>query len=125
MKKIIFVPLVFVILLSLLCVNVFAYSDDYLYDDEYYEYVDEEEYYIDEVKEEFNVGKKLLISFVVGLVLALIITGIMRSGMKSVRFQNAARNYIKRDSMVVTKSMDIYLYSRVTKVPIPKNNNRK
>ena len=125
MKKIIFALLVFVILLSLLCVNVFAYSDDYLYDDEYYEYGEEEEYYIDEVKEEFNVGKKLLISFVVGLVLALIITGIMRSGMKSVRFQNAARNYIKQDSMVVTKSMDLYLYSRVTKVAIPKNNNRK
>ncbi|MBE6671633.1 MAG: hypothetical protein E7593_05470 [Ruminococcaceae bacterium] len=125
MKKIIFVPLVFVILLSLLCVNVFAYSDDYLYDDEYYEYGEEEEYYIDEVKEEFNVGKKLLISFIVGLVLALIITGIMRSGMKSVRFQNAARNYIKQDSMVVSKSMDLYLYSRVTKVAIPKNNNRK
>ena len=125
MKKIIFALLVFVILSSLLCVNVFAYSDDYLYDDEYYEYGEEEEYYIDEVKEEFNVGKKLLISFVVGLVLALIITGIMRSGMKSVRFQNAARNYIKQDSMVVTKSMDLYLYSRVTKVAIPKNNNRK
>ena len=124
-KIILFAVFVFVIALYL-SVNVFAYSYGYYYYDDY----DYDEYYTDyepENKETnvFDIEKTLLISIAVGVAIALIITGVMRSKMKTVRFVNTAGNYIKHGSMNITRRHDIYLYSTVTKIPKPQNNKRK
>lgn len=58
----------------------------------------------------FNFGMSLGISVVIGFVVALIATGIMRSKLKSVRSQTGAREYTVPGSMNITRSNDLFLY---------------
>ena len=62
-------------------------------------------------------------ALVIGLVLAAIIVAIMKNQLKSVRFQSAARNYLRPGSLQLTVSTDLYLYRTVSKTPKPKNNS--
>lgn len=68
-----------------------------------------------EEKAPFNWGKKILISFGIALVVALIVTGSMISSMKSVRKEAKADNYIRPGSMHVTNSREFYLYKKLEK----------
>lgn len=122
MKRITIFICVFVLLACLSTVLVSAYTDYGDYYDEYYE--DDYSYDGDEAVE-FNLSGTVMLSLGVGLVIALIITGIMRAGMKSVRAQRAASNYIRRGSMTVVRRSDVYLYSHVTKTARPQNNNKR
>ncbi|MBQ3489524.1 MAG: TPM domain-containing protein [Clostridia bacterium] len=74
-------------------------------------------------KADYNILQYLLISLAIGLVVALIVTGIMRSKLKSVRFKSGASDYVKQGSFVLTQSKDIYLYRHVTRRAKPKNEN--
>lgn len=65
----------------------------------------------------------ILISIAIGFVLALIIVGIMKSELKTVRFQAAANIYVKPGSMNITESRDMFLYHTVTRSEKPKNNS--
>lgn len=58
----------------------------------------------------FRLGRTLLISLGVGFLLALIVTGIMSSQLKSVKRQLTAKEYIKKDSMQITSAKELYLY---------------
>ena len=64
----------------------------------------------------FDAGTYLLIGLAVGLVVALIITGIWKRQLKSVRSKSAAADYVLPGSLQITGSQDLYLYSTVTKV---------
>ena len=64
----------------------------------------------------FNVGGSLLAALIVGLVVALIVTGIWCGQLKSVRFKAAAGDYVKPGSLSVRLCQDLYLYSTVSKV---------
>ena len=75
-----------------------------------------------EFKEPFHRGISIVLSLIVGLVLALIITGTMRSKLKTVRHQKTANSYVRNDSMKVTVAKDYFLYRTVTRVPKPKDN---
>jgi len=61
----------------------------------------------------FDYTTNLLISLGVGIVAALIVTGVMKGQLKSVEKQFAAAEYTKKDSMQVTASTDLFLYSVV------------
>ncbi len=61
-------------------------------------------------------------SAVIGMIIAFIAVLIMKSQLKTVRFQPAANSYLKNGSMNVTQRRDIFLYSTVTRTPKPKNN---
>jgi len=61
----------------------------------------------------------ILIALGIGIVIAFIVVLIMKSQLKSVHFQAAANNYIKENSLNVTLSRDIFLYSTVTRVAKP------
>ena len=74
----------------------------------------------DELK--FPLGTNLLISIVVGLIVAFVVTSAMKAKLKSVQFQNNARDYIREGSFNLEHSRDLYLYSTVTRVARPKNN---
>lgn len=74
-------------------------------------------------KEPFPLVRNILIALGVGLVIALIVTGIMRGKMKSVRFQPAASSYVKQNSMNVTESRDMFLYRHIDRREKPKDNN--
>ena len=71
----------------------------------------------------FLSGKRLIISLVIGVVFALIITGIMKSKLKSVRFQPAASSYVRKDSLNITISRDIFLYSKLDRRAKPKSSS--
>ncbi|NLE25381.1 MAG: TPM domain-containing protein [Clostridiaceae bacterium] len=67
--------------------------------------------------------KRLLVSFGIGAVISFIITGIMKGQLKTVRFQPAATSYVKNDSLNITISRDLFLYRKVDRRAIPKNNS--
>jgi len=58
----------------------------------------------------FQWKRNLLISLVIGFVVALVATGIMRAQLKSVRMQTNATQYTKQGSMRITTSNDLFLY---------------
>lgn len=63
------------------------------------------------------------ISLAVGLVSAVIVTGVMKSQLKSVKSSRNAGNYVKEGSLEITEHSDLYLYSHISRVPIPKNTH--
>lgn len=64
----------------------------------------------------------LPISVVIGVVLALIIVGSMKSKLKSVHSQ-AANSYMKKDSLNVTESTDLFLYHNMTRTEKKKESS--
>ena len=74
-------------------------------------------------KQPFNIARNLLIALIVGFVIALIATGVMKGKLKTVRFQSAASNYVKANSMNVTESRDMSLYTHVDRRAKPKDTD--
>lgn len=76
-------------------------------------------------KKPFDFGMHLIIAFVVGLVVAVVATNIMKAKLKTVRFQPAAREYVRSGSMSVNEQKDLFLYTHVDRrrKPEPKENN--
>lgn len=68
-------------------------------------------------------GFNLLVSLVIGFVVALIITGVMAAQLKTVDFQRTAKNYVKAGSLHVTNAREIFLYRQVHRRPRPKQNS--
>ena len=71
------------------------------------------EYYL--MGSPFNVGKSLAISLVIGIIAGLIVAFVMKGQLKSVRKQDSARVYVKKGSMQLNYSRDIFLYRNVTR----------
>ena len=65
----------------------------------------------------------LPICLLIGFIIALIAVAVMKHKLKSVRFQPAADSYVTPDSMQVTESSDLFLYSTVSQVARPKDND--
>lgn len=63
----------------------------------------------------FKFGMNFLIALVVGLIASLIVTGIWKGQLKSVRKQNEASAYVKTGSMQLTQSGDYFMYRNVTR----------
>ena len=87
------------------------------YADAFNTFADKCEYYLDGHINgfPFNTGKNLLICLGIGLVVALIVTGIWKGQLKSVRKQSAANAYVKAGTMQITQSGDFFMYRNVTK----------
>lgn len=87
------------------------------YADAFDTFADKCEYYLDGHINgfPFNTGKNLLICLGIGLVVALIVTGIWKNQLKSVRKQSAANVYVKAGTMQITQSGDFFMYRNVTK----------
>ena len=71
----------------------------------------------------FDFGLSLGVSVVIGVVTALIATGIMRSKLKSVRSRTGAREYTKPGSMQLTRSSDLFLYRTVNRRRKPQQSS--
>lgn len=63
------------------------------------------------------------IGIAIAFVIALVIILVMKSSMNTAKPQLQAREYVKKDSFVLTNQQDIFLYSNMSKTPIPKNNS--
>lgn len=87
------------------------------YADAFDTFADKCEYYLDGHINgfPFNTGKNLLICVGIGLVVALIVTGIWKGQLKSVRKKSAANAYVKAGTMQITQSGDFFMYRNVTK----------
>lgn len=73
-------------------------------------------------KEPFSPLAALPIALAAGLVAAFIATGVMRRGLHSVHSQPSADNYVKRDSLRLTKDYELFLYRNVARRAKPKEN---
>ncbi len=73
-------------------------------------------------KEGYNWFFGILISLAVGIGVGLVITLSMKSKLKTVRSQPAAKDYLVDDSLKITQSRDIYLYRNISRVAKPKQN---
>lgn len=73
-------------------------------------------------KDPFSVGISLLIALAVGLVVALISTGIMRGKLKTVRPQAKADAYVTESGIQLTVSRDLFLYTHLDRRRKPKQS---
>lgn len=74
-------------------------------------------------KAPFGLVKRLLTALVVGFVVALIVTGVMKSKLKTVYSQPAAAEYVRNGSMQLTDSRELFLYTHVTRQKREKSNS--
>ncbi len=101
------------------------YDDYYDYNDNYNDGDDFNYDPADTIKSEPDSETILIavaISVVIGIASGFIGTGIMRSKLKSVKFQSGAADYVVPNSFKMHDSKDIYLYSTVTKTERPTDN---
>lgn len=65
----------------------------------------------------------VLLSLIIGPLLAFLPVSIMKGNLKSVKSQRAAGVYIKPGSEKITLQRDIFLYHTINRVPRPKENH--
>ena len=63
------------------------------------------------------------LALVIGLVTALIVTGVMKSRLKSVAPQRDATSYVRQGSMKLTNQRDLFLYRDVHRTERPKETD--
>ena len=63
------------------------------------------------------------VALVIGLVTALIVTGVMKSRLKSVAPQRDATSYVRQGSMKLTNQRDLFLYRDVHRTERPKESS--
>ncbi len=81
------------------------------------------EQYISQSSEDDNIFANILISLVIGFILAFITVTVMKGKLKSVRLSDNASQYIVQNSLKLTARSDIYLYKTLNRTPIPRNNS--
>lgn len=91
-------------------------------DDDNYDY-DDDDYRDFTIPSERLSPVWILVSIVAGILIAVLIVGIMRSKLKTVRFQAAASNYVKHGSMQITDRSDLFLYRTMSRTPRPNSND--
>lgn len=68
-----------------------------------------------------STAKHIAAAVIIGIITGFIGVTIMKSKLKSVRFQSAANNYVRPNSFNLTNSNDVFLYNTVSKVARPKD----
>ena len=76
-------------------------------------------------KKPFNVAWNILVAFVIGLVVAFVVTNIMKKQLKTVQLKSEANNYVKSNSMIVTENRDLFLYNQVSRRARPKETDNR
>lgn len=96
------------------------------YGDAFHEFIEKCEYQIDgEINGfPFPFVKRLIMAFVIGIIVALIVTGVMIGQLKSVKRQLAAAEYQKEGSLNITNSNEIFLYHTLTRQKREKESTR-
>ncbi len=77
------------------------------------EYADMCDEYITDITT-FDAGFNLVVAVAVGFIVAAIVTGSMKSKLKSVKAKNEASSYLKPGSLMITDSRDFFLYRQIT-----------
>lgn len=83
-----------------------------------------EPYDVDNLPQEpFGFAGNLAAAFAIAFIVSLIATGIMKGQLKTVHSQSAADDYMKRDSLQLTKKNDLFLYRHVERRKREENNS--
>ena len=69
------------------------------------------------------IAENLGVALVIGLVTALIVTGVMKGQLKSVAPQRDATDYVRQGSMKLTNQRDLFLYRDVHRTERPKETS--
>ena len=88
-----------------------AYNDDFVYIG------------FDDVPTSADRMQRIGVFAVIGLIIGLITTLIMKRGMKTARAKNRAGDYVRPGSFKLTRKMDLYLYRTRTRVRIQSNSS--
>ena len=67
-------------------------------------------------EKDFNLLIDIIIGLAVGVIIALIIVLVQKSGLKTVRRQAVAKNYIRQGSFNLTVQNEQFLYSNVERI---------
>lgn len=73
--------------------------------------------------ESLGAGFRFLIALAIGFILSLIVTGIMKSELKSVNGEAKADEYIKQGGLQLSKQNDLFLYKHVNRREKAKNES--
>ena len=65
-----------------------------------------------------------VIAVIIGILAGVIIAMIQKSSLKSVSMQHAAADYLKKNSLKFSVKRDNFLYKRVEKTAIPKEQQK-
>lgn len=65
---------------------------------------------------------RVIVSIILGIIIACIVTGAMKKELKTVVPQKTANNYILMGSLQLTRTKDTFLYRNVVRVPRPKDS---
>ena len=65
----------------------------------------------------------ILYAVIAGILIALLVTGMWKAQLKSVRAKWEAGSYVRRDSLNLRSTNERYLFKNVQRVPIPKQQN--
>lgn len=71
----------------------------------------------------FSWVRRTVVALLIGFLVALISTGVMRGQLKSVRQKTSAANYVRPNSMDLQGHEDLFLYSNVTRTARPKETS--
>ena len=66
----------------------------------------------------------IIVCLIIGLVVGVIGTGILRSSLKSVDFKQEATSYRNLGDLNVTEKKDVFLYKKLDKTAIPKKDKK-
>lgn len=66
----------------------------------------------------------ILICLVIAVVAAFLVTGVMKSQLKSVRRQNTAGSYVVNGSFQLNHRQDLFLYKNVTRQKRPEPDRK-
>lgn len=74
-------------------------------------------------KAPFHAGRSLLVALSCGFLAALVITSVMRGQLKTVRPRTEARDYVKKGSLQVARSRDLFLYRHIDRRKKPESSS--
>lgn len=74
-------------------------------------------------KKDFEFGKNILISLIIGAAISATVMFLLYKQMKNVSQKATANDYIKKDSLHVTQSQDVYLYTHTSRYAKHKNSD--
>ena len=108
-----------------MCNNIVFYLSDGDYYYAFDAFINDCEYYINGelYGYPFDVEFSLIVAAIVGLIAAFIVTGSMKSQLKSVRARNEASSYVKQGSFKLTAQNDFFLYKTVRRTEKPQNTS--
>ena len=115
-------------------IEIFSDSDLYMIEDEFVPLLSEDDFYgafttfadlcEDEISSHGKIQFSILYLFpaaIIGVIIAFISVLVMKGQLKSVRYEPAARNYLRNGSLVISERADTFLYSTVSKRAKPKD----